>query len=175
MHVTVNLPHGLHDVEIAVRAAKEKLWLWPLSSSYWSTNSVARIHPSALEAHRRIRSRSGFDNCGRSSRAHDWCASRPRPVKSGGILNFVSDRQSRSGFASSSRNNRIAAITAARLRRIEPHWQASPRPARGPGVRAAQPVGALLGRPLRALQAPCREDSIRPAEVFRRLGRTAQK
>jgi GntR family transcriptional regulator/MocR family aminotransferase len=37
MHVVLDLPQGLLDIEIATRAAKEKLWLWPLSSSYWST------------------------------------------------------------------------------------------------------------------------------------------
>ena len=31
MHLTVTLPPGFQDVEIATRAAKEKLWLWPLS------------------------------------------------------------------------------------------------------------------------------------------------
>ncbi|HLJ77476.1 MAG TPA: PLP-dependent aminotransferase family protein, partial [Acidobacteriaceae bacterium] len=31
MHLTVTLPAGYRDVEIATRAAKEKLWLWPLS------------------------------------------------------------------------------------------------------------------------------------------------
>lgn len=31
MHLSVTLPEGYRDVEIAVRAAKEKLWLWPLS------------------------------------------------------------------------------------------------------------------------------------------------
>ncbi len=34
MHVVVLLPDGLRDEEIAARAAKRKLWLWPLSSSY---------------------------------------------------------------------------------------------------------------------------------------------
>jgi GntR family transcriptional regulator/MocR family aminotransferase len=34
MHVTVTLPEGFRDLEIAAVAAKEKLWLWPLSSSY---------------------------------------------------------------------------------------------------------------------------------------------
>ena len=34
MHLTVTLPEGLNDVEIATRAAKEKLWLWPLSVCY---------------------------------------------------------------------------------------------------------------------------------------------
>jgi GntR family transcriptional regulator/MocR family aminotransferase len=36
MHMTVTLPQGFHDVEIATKAAKERLWLWPLSSSYLS-------------------------------------------------------------------------------------------------------------------------------------------
>ncbi|HEV2278412.1 MAG TPA: PLP-dependent aminotransferase family protein [Acidobacteriaceae bacterium] len=35
MHLTVTLPPGYHDVEIATRAAKEKLWLWPLSLCYF--------------------------------------------------------------------------------------------------------------------------------------------
>jgi GntR family transcriptional regulator/MocR family aminotransferase len=40
MHLTVTLPesfkngNGLHDADIAARAAKEKLWLWPLSHCY---------------------------------------------------------------------------------------------------------------------------------------------
>ena len=34
MHMTVSLPEGFRDIEIATRAAKEKLWLWPLSPSY---------------------------------------------------------------------------------------------------------------------------------------------
>ena len=34
MHVVMLLPDGLRDEEIAVRAAKRKLWLWPLSPSY---------------------------------------------------------------------------------------------------------------------------------------------
>jgi GntR family transcriptional regulator / MocR family aminotransferase len=39
MHMTVTLLGGLNDVEIASRAAKEKLWLWPLSPSYLSATS----------------------------------------------------------------------------------------------------------------------------------------
>lgn len=35
MHLTVTLPPGYRDVEIATRAAKEKLWLWPLSMCYF--------------------------------------------------------------------------------------------------------------------------------------------
>ena len=34
MHMTVTLPEGISDVEVATRAAEEKLWLWPLSPSY---------------------------------------------------------------------------------------------------------------------------------------------
>jgi GntR family transcriptional regulator/MocR family aminotransferase len=34
MHLTVTLPDGFDDVEIATRAAKEKLCLWPLSQCY---------------------------------------------------------------------------------------------------------------------------------------------
>jgi DNA-binding transcriptional MocR family regulator len=35
MHLAVVLPNGSHnDLEIAERAARQNLWLWPLSSSY---------------------------------------------------------------------------------------------------------------------------------------------
>jgi len=34
MHMTVTLPDGLHDLEIATRAAQDRVWLWPLSPSY---------------------------------------------------------------------------------------------------------------------------------------------
>ncbi|HLW83912.1 MAG TPA: PLP-dependent aminotransferase family protein [Candidatus Sulfotelmatobacter sp.] len=34
MHLTVTLPQGSRDLEIADRAARENLWLWPLSLSY---------------------------------------------------------------------------------------------------------------------------------------------
>lgn len=34
MHLTVTLPAGVPDYEISLRAAEEKLWLWPLSSTY---------------------------------------------------------------------------------------------------------------------------------------------
>jgi len=37
MHLTVTLPPGFSDVEIATRAAQEKLWLWPLSLCYTGT------------------------------------------------------------------------------------------------------------------------------------------
>ena len=34
MHLPVTLPDGYSDIEIAKRAAREKLWLWPLSLGY---------------------------------------------------------------------------------------------------------------------------------------------
>ena len=34
MHVAVMLPEGISDEKVAVRAAEEKLWLWPLSAAY---------------------------------------------------------------------------------------------------------------------------------------------
>jgi len=34
MHLAVTLPDGFNDREIASRAAREKLWLWPLSPYY---------------------------------------------------------------------------------------------------------------------------------------------
>ena len=34
MHLVVTLPEGLRDQEISVRAARQSLWLWPLSPSY---------------------------------------------------------------------------------------------------------------------------------------------
>ena len=34
MHLAVTLPDGSSDVEIAAKAARERLWLWPLSPSY---------------------------------------------------------------------------------------------------------------------------------------------
>jgi GntR family transcriptional regulator/MocR family aminotransferase len=34
MQLAVMLPKGFRDVEIAHRAAREKLWLWPLSPAY---------------------------------------------------------------------------------------------------------------------------------------------
>ncbi len=34
MHLTVTLPSGIRDLEIARRAASQNLWLWPLSPSY---------------------------------------------------------------------------------------------------------------------------------------------
>jgi GntR family transcriptional regulator/MocR family aminotransferase len=43
MHLTVTLPRGfrgggISDVEVAARAAKDKLWLWPLSPCYTNGN-----------------------------------------------------------------------------------------------------------------------------------------
>jgi GntR family transcriptional regulator/MocR family aminotransferase len=35
MHLTVTLPARLRDTEIAERAARQNLWLWPLSSAYF--------------------------------------------------------------------------------------------------------------------------------------------
>jgi GntR family transcriptional regulator / MocR family aminotransferase len=34
MHLVVTLPPGLNDVQISLRAAEAKLWLWPLSTTY---------------------------------------------------------------------------------------------------------------------------------------------
>jgi DNA-binding transcriptional MocR family regulator len=34
MHLTVTLPHKIRDLEIAERAARQNLWIWPLSPSY---------------------------------------------------------------------------------------------------------------------------------------------
>jgi GntR family transcriptional regulator/MocR family aminotransferase len=34
MHVTITLPDGLDDREMAARAAQQRLWLWPLSPHY---------------------------------------------------------------------------------------------------------------------------------------------
>lgn len=34
MHLTITLPEGTRDRDIAERAARQKLWLWPLSSAY---------------------------------------------------------------------------------------------------------------------------------------------
>jgi GntR family transcriptional regulator/MocR family aminotransferase len=39
MHLAVILPNGFRDVEIANRASRESLWLWPLSPSYIGKNS----------------------------------------------------------------------------------------------------------------------------------------
>jgi GntR family transcriptional regulator / MocR family aminotransferase len=41
MNVTVTLPDGSHDVEIAERAVGQNLWLWPLSPSYFG--KVSRV------------------------------------------------------------------------------------------------------------------------------------
>jgi GntR family transcriptional regulator/MocR family aminotransferase len=34
MHLAVTLPKGSRDQEIAERAARQNLWIWPLSPSY---------------------------------------------------------------------------------------------------------------------------------------------
>jgi DNA-binding transcriptional MocR family regulator len=34
MHLAVIIPNGLRDEEIARRASRENLWLWPLSPNY---------------------------------------------------------------------------------------------------------------------------------------------
>jgi GntR family transcriptional regulator/MocR family aminotransferase len=34
MHLVVTLPKGFRDMEIAMKAARDKLWLWPLSPAY---------------------------------------------------------------------------------------------------------------------------------------------
>ena len=34
MHLAVTLPNGSRDLEIAERAARQNLWIWPLSASY---------------------------------------------------------------------------------------------------------------------------------------------
>ncbi len=39
LHLVVTLPDGLSDVEISARAARENLWLWPLSPCYSGTNA----------------------------------------------------------------------------------------------------------------------------------------
>jgi GntR family transcriptional regulator/MocR family aminotransferase len=36
MHLVVTLPERFRDQELAARAAREKLWLWPLSPCYLS-------------------------------------------------------------------------------------------------------------------------------------------
>jgi GntR family transcriptional regulator/MocR family aminotransferase len=38
MHLTVTLPAGFNDRQIAMRAASQGLWLWPLSPSYLGEN-----------------------------------------------------------------------------------------------------------------------------------------
>jgi GntR family transcriptional regulator/MocR family aminotransferase len=34
MHLAVTLPEGMQDLEIAIRAVRDRLWLWPLSPSF---------------------------------------------------------------------------------------------------------------------------------------------
>jgi DNA-binding transcriptional MocR family regulator len=38
MHLAITLPPGLDDKEISARAARSRLWLWPLSPSYNSSD-----------------------------------------------------------------------------------------------------------------------------------------
>ncbi len=39
MHLVITLPEGLRDMEMVARAARERLWLWPLSSCYLGEKS----------------------------------------------------------------------------------------------------------------------------------------
>src|SRR5581483_11669036 len=39
MHLTITLPPGVPDHEISLRAAEERLWLWPLSATYAGKNA----------------------------------------------------------------------------------------------------------------------------------------
>ena len=34
MHLAITLPSAIRDVEIAERAARQNLWIWPLSPQY---------------------------------------------------------------------------------------------------------------------------------------------
>jgi GntR family transcriptional regulator/MocR family aminotransferase len=38
MHLTITLPDTVKDTEVAVKAAQERLWLWPVSPSYAGEN-----------------------------------------------------------------------------------------------------------------------------------------
>ena len=61
MHLAVTLPEGVQDVELATRAAKQRLWLLPLSPSHWSTppsqglvlgfgsTPASQIHPAVSQ------------------------------------------------------------------------------------------------------------------------------
>jgi GntR family transcriptional regulator / MocR family aminotransferase len=61
MHMTVTLPESFRDVEVATRAAKERLWLWPLSPSYvgaateqgfvlgFGSTPTDQIHPAVCQ------------------------------------------------------------------------------------------------------------------------------
>jgi GntR family transcriptional regulator / MocR family aminotransferase len=40
MYLTISSPPGFRDVEIAYRAAEEKLWLWPLSLTYATDKAI---------------------------------------------------------------------------------------------------------------------------------------
>lgn len=43
VHLVIKLPPGVRDVELAERAAQEKLWLWPLSRTYFGPPSQGII------------------------------------------------------------------------------------------------------------------------------------
>jgi GntR family transcriptional regulator / MocR family aminotransferase len=72
MHLVVTLPPGLSDLKIAGRAARENLWLWPLSIAYAGANARqgfilgfastrAEEMPNAVRRMRRLmRSESGY-------------------------------------------------------------------------------------------------------------------
>jgi GntR family transcriptional regulator/MocR family aminotransferase len=36
VHLVINLPQGVRDIQLADRASQEKLWLWPLSRTYFA-------------------------------------------------------------------------------------------------------------------------------------------
>jgi len=64
MHLTVALPNGSRDVEIAKNAARQNLWIWPLSPSYlgkvsrpgfilgFGSTAVVDIPPAVRKLHR---------------------------------------------------------------------------------------------------------------------------
>jgi len=71
MHLAVTLPTGSRDLEIAERAARQNLWIWPLSTSYlgkvarpgfilgFGSTAVAEI-PRAVRKLRSLLAASGF-------------------------------------------------------------------------------------------------------------------
>ncbi len=92
MHVTVTIPEGFSDREIAAKAAAERLWLWPLSPTYFgkkprqgfvlgfgstSTDThTARCSAAAVPGHgveapsaraRLLPSRCGISRCSKGS------------------------------------------------------------------------------------------------------------
>jgi DNA-binding transcriptional MocR family regulator len=65
MHLAVILPKGFRDQEVAARAAREKLWLWPLSPAYLGEtprqgfilgfgNTMAEDMPKAVRQLKRV-------------------------------------------------------------------------------------------------------------------------